>query len=84
MCILITEIFNLVYKLTILTALFLSTGIYLVAAKRTAFGAYGGKLKDFTPTDLQEIACRAALQAGNINPEIIDSVCIGNIIHVSK
>nr|KAF6329499.1 acetyl-CoA acyltransferase 2 [Myotis myotis] len=27
-------------------------GVFIVAAKRTPFGAYGGLLKDFTATDL--------------------------------
>ena len=30
-------------------------GVFVVAAKRTAFGAYGGKVKDMTSTDLQEV-----------------------------
>ena len=30
-------------------------GVFIVAAKRTAFGAYGGKVKDMTATDLQEV-----------------------------
>ena len=33
----------------------LARGVFVVAAKRTAFGAYGGKLKDMTATDLQEV-----------------------------
>ncbi len=57
--------------------------IYIVAAKRTPFGAYGGKLTSFTATDLQEVAAKAALTAGNVNPEIIDSVIIGNVCSVS-
>ena len=31
----------------------LKQGIFVVAAKRTPFGAFGGSLKSFTPTDLQ-------------------------------
>lgn len=53
-----------------------------MAAKRTPFGAYGGKLMKFTTVDLQVIAGRAALAAGNINPEIVDMVTIGNVIQV--
>ena len=33
----------------------LARGVFIVAAKRTAFGAYGGKLKGMTATDLQEV-----------------------------
>ena len=57
--------------------------VFIVAAKRTAFGAFGGKLMNFTATDLMEIAGRAALEASKINPEIIDIVNIGYVHHVS-
>lgn len=55
-------------------------GIFIVAAKRTPFGAFGGKLVDKTCVDLQEIAAKAALASGKIDPSIIDSVVIGNVI----
>ena len=58
--------------------------IYIVAAKRTPFGAYGGKLMTLTATDLQEVAARAALASGNINPEIISSTIVGNVAPTSK
>jgi acetyl-CoA acyltransferase 2 len=58
--------------------------VFVVAAKRTPFGTYGGKLTKFTATDLQEIAAKAALTAGNVNPEIIDSVIVGNVCATSK
>ncbi len=51
-----------------------------MAAKRTPFGAFGGSLKAFSPTDLQTLAGQAALKAGNINPDIIDSVHVGNVL----
>jgi acetyl-CoA acyltransferase 2 len=57
----------------------LTKGIFIVAAKRSPFGASGGRLVDKTAVDLQEIAGRAAIKSANINPEIIDSVCIGNV-----
>ena len=49
----------------------LKEGIFVVAAKRTPFGAFGGSLKNFSPTDLQALASAAALKAGNVNPEAI-------------
>ncbi|XP_076808550.1 3-ketoacyl-CoA thiolase, mitochondrial-like [Clavelina lepadiformis] len=58
----------------------LRRGIFIVAAKRTPFGTYGGALKDHTATDLQEIANKAALEAGNVSPEIVDSVFVGNVM----
>eukprot|EP00058_Branchiostoma_floridae_P005822 XP_002591310.1 hypothetical protein BRAFLDRAFT_121446 [Branchiostoma floridae] len=62
----------------------LSRGIFIVAAKRTPFGAFGGKLKDRTATDLCEIASRAALAAGNVPAEAVSSVIVGNCIQSSK
>ncbi|XP_043839275.1 3-ketoacyl-CoA thiolase, mitochondrial-like [Dromiciops gliroides] len=59
-------------------------GVYIVAAKRTPFGAFGGALKDFTATDLTELAAKAALSAGKVPPEIIDSVIVGNVAQSSS
>ncbi|CAG5135013.1 unnamed protein product [Candidula unifasciata] len=56
------------------------TGVYIVAAKRTAFGTFGGKLKDITATDLAVYASQAALKAGNVNPQDVGSVVFGNVI----
>ncbi|XP_070792097.1 3-ketoacyl-CoA thiolase, mitochondrial isoform X2 [Pituophis catenifer annectens] len=64
--------------------MFCLLGIFIVSAKRTPFGAYGGLLKDFTSTDLAEIATRSALSAGKISPEIIDSVIMGNVMQSSR
>lgn len=61
----------------------LSRAIYIVAAKRTPFGAFGGSLKDLTAIDLAVIASKAALGAGNVSPEIVDAVCIGNVSQTS-
>ncbi|KAG1684832.1 3-ketoacyl-CoA thiolase, mitochondrial [Nymphon striatum] len=55
-------------------------GVFVVAAKRTAFGTYGGKLKSFSPTDLAEISSKGALAASGVAPENIDSVVVGNCI----
>ncbi|KAJ7423029.1 3-ketoacyl-CoA thiolase, mitochondrial [Pitangus sulphuratus] len=59
------------------------SGVFIVAAKRTPFGTYGGLLKDFSATDLTEHAARAALAAGKVSPEIIDSVVVGNVMQSS-
>ena len=58
-------------------------GIFVVAAKRTPFGAFGGSLKAFSPTDLQALASAGALKAGNVAPEIVDSVHVGNVLSAS-
>lgn len=59
-------------------------GIYVVGAKRTAFGKFGGKLKDMSATDLQVIANKAAIEQSKLPAEKIDSSIIGNIIHSSS
>lgn len=57
--------------------------IYVVAAKRTAFGKFGGKLKDLSATDLQVVANKAVLEQAKLSPEKVDTVIVGNIIHTS-
>ncbi|CAG9859785.1 unnamed protein product [Phyllotreta striolata] len=58
----------------------LAKGIFIVGAKRTPFGTFGGKLAKSHITDLQTIASKAALEAANVKPENVDSVVIGNVI----
>ncbi|ESO12764.1 hypothetical protein HELRODRAFT_186335 [Helobdella robusta] len=53
-------------------------GIFIVAAKRTPFGTFGGKLKNLTPTQLQEVAVKAAMKAGRINADWVSFTVIGN------
>lgn len=60
----------------------LARPVYIVAAKRTAFGAFGGKLKGFTATVLGEKASVGALEAGKVDPDIVDHVIFGNVIQV--
>ena len=56
--------------------------VYIVAAKRTAFGAFGGKLKNLSATVLGEHAAVAAMAAGNVDPAVVDSSIFGNVIQV--
>jgi acetyl-CoA acyltransferase 2 len=59
------------------------SGIFLVAAKRTPFGSFGGSLKAMSATDLGVASSVAALEAGKIDPLLIDSVFFGNVIQSS-
>jgi acetyl-CoA acyltransferase 2 len=52
---------------------------FIVAAKRTPFGSFGGALKNKTPTELGVIASKAALASGGVDPAIIDSSIWGNV-----
>ncbi|KAI1303563.1 3-ketoacyl-CoA thiolase, mitochondrial [Halotydeus destructor] len=57
----------------------LTRGVFIVGAKRTAFGAFGGRLKDTSSIELGEIASRAALEQAGVKPDQVDSVTVGNV-----
>ena len=61
-----------------------SRAIFIVAAKRTPFGTFGGKLKDTSATTMGCMASAAALEAGKVDPNIVDTVVFGNVIQVVK
>ncbi len=54
--------------------------IYLLTGKRTAFGSFGGSLKDVSATDLTVAAAKSTLEASGVSPELVDHVIIGNVI----
>lgn len=57
--------------------------IFIVGAKRTPFGAFGGKLKTFSATDLAVLSSQAAIAHAKISPELIDETFFGNVISSS-
>ncbi|XP_037959989.1 3-ketoacyl-CoA thiolase, mitochondrial [Teleopsis dalmanni] len=59
-------------------------GVYIVAAKRTAFGTFGGALKNVNQTQLQTTAAKAALASAGLRGEQVDTVVIGNVIASSS
>jgi acetyl-CoA acetyltransferase family protein len=61
----------------------LSREIWIVGAKRTAFGTFGGALKDLTATDLAVEASRAALAQSGVRAEQIEQVVFGNVQQTS-
>ena len=54
--------------------------IVFISGQRTAFGAFGGSLKDVSATDLAVVSAKATLQQAGINPEKIEHVVIGNVV----
>ena len=62
----------------------LSRGVFVVAAKRTPFGTFGGSLKGHSPVDLQVLASNGAMQSIGLKPELVNSVCIGNVLSASS
>lgn len=61
----------------------MSSNIFIVAAKRTPFGAFGGSLKKLSSTELGTIATKSAITQANLDPSQIDAVYIGNVIQSS-
>lgn len=57
----------------------LTRGVFIVGAKRTPFGTFGGRLKDVDSIELGRIASVAALEQANVTPDMVDSVICGNI-----
>ena len=63
---------------------FAKAAVFIVGAKRTPFGAFGGKLKALTATDLAVHSSVAALKQGNVDPSKIDEVFFGNVTQSSS
>ena len=54
--------------------------VYVVAAKRSAIGSMLGALKDATPAYIGGEVLKAALAAGNVQPQWLDEVIVGNVL----
>ncbi len=61
----------------------LNKEIWILAAKRTPFGAMSGALKGFTATDLAVFASKAAITQSGVDPKAIDHVIMGNVQQTS-
>lgn len=61
----------------------LSRAIYVVSAKRTPFGAFGGSFKSLSAIDLQVVANKAAIEAAGLDPAKIGHVVVGNVAQTS-
>jgi acetyl-CoA C-acetyltransferase len=57
------------------------TNVVISSAARTAVGSYGKTLKDVPPSELGAIAGREALARAGVDPEHVDHVVWGNVIH---
>jgi acetyl-CoA acetyltransferase family protein len=57
--------------------------IWILGAKRTAFGTFNGALKDLSATDLAVEASKAALAQAHVSPEQIEQVIFGNVQQTS-
>ena len=54
--------------------------VYIVSARRTAIGTFGGSLKDVTAVQLGKVAVEAALADANIPADTVDEVIFGNVL----
>jgi acetyl-CoA acetyltransferase family protein len=57
--------------------------IVVLGGARTAFGTYGGALRDTSATDLGIIASKGALERAKVSPDKIDQVIFGNVLQTS-
>src|SRR5262245_60123512 len=61
----------------------ISTNVYILAAKRTPFGTFGGALRYLSATDLGLHAARAAIDAAKVDRTKVDQVIFGNVLQTS-
>lgn len=54
--------------------------IFILSARRTAIGTFGGSLKDVPLAELASTAVKAALQSSQVDPGRIGHVVMGNVI----
>jgi acetyl-CoA C-acetyltransferase len=59
------------------------TSVVISSAARTAIGDFGRSLRDVPPTELGVNAARAAIERAGIEPDQVEQVVFGNVIHTS-
>jgi len=57
--------------------------VVILGGARTAFGTYGGGLRDVSATELGIVASTGALARAKLAPEKIDQVIFGNVLQTS-
>jgi acetyl-CoA C-acetyltransferase len=55
--------------------------VVIASGARTAVGAFGGSLKDFSPGQLGAIVVREALSRASVTGEALGHVVFGNVVH---
>lgn len=58
--------------------------IYIVGAKRTPIGAFGGSLKAISAGNLASIAIKAAISQSGVAADDIDEVIVGNVVSAGQ
>jgi len=57
------------------------TDVVIASATRTAIGSYGKGLTSVPPSELGALASAAALERAGVQPDQVDHVVFGNVIH---
>lgn len=57
--------------------------VYIVSAVRTPMGSFLGSLSTVPATTLGATAIKGALEKGNIKPELVDEVFMGNVLQAN-
>lgn len=60
-----------------------SEDVVFLSGKRTAFGTFGGTLKDLSATDLGVETAKAALAQAGVAPDQVEHVVYGNVMQTS-
>jgi acetyl-CoA C-acetyltransferase len=58
----------------------MSKEVYIVSAVRTPMGSFMGGLSSIPATQLGAVAIKGAMEKGNINPEWVNEVFMGNVL----
>lgn len=58
--------------------------VFIVGAKRTAIGTFGGTLQDTPAVDLGVAALNATISQANISKDNIDEVILGNVLQAGQ
>lgn len=54
--------------------------VYIVGAKRSAVGSFGGSLATVHPSEFGATVLKEAMNHANVKPEMVDEVVVGNIL----
>ncbi|MBM4380049.1 MAG: acetyl-CoA C-acetyltransferase [Deltaproteobacteria bacterium] len=57
--------------------------VWFLSGKRTAFGTFGGALKELSATELAVESARAALSASGVSPSDVEHVVYGNVVQTA-
>lgn len=59
----------------------MSKDVVIVSAVRTPIGTFGGAFKTVSAVELGRIAVTAAMERINLQPELVDELIFGNVLH---